>query len=45
MDAVVIVGGGILGLMHAVEARQRGYQVVHLEREAGPAAPASVTSA
>jgi FAD dependent oxidoreductase TIGR03364 len=36
MDAVVVVvGGGILGLMHAVQARRLGYQVVHLEREAG----------
>ncbi|HEX9064847.1 MAG TPA: FAD-dependent oxidoreductase [Streptosporangiaceae bacterium] len=32
---VVVVGGGVLGLMHAVQARQRGCQVVHLEREAG----------
>src|ERR1700753_4104872 len=30
---VVIVGGGILGTMHAVSARQRGFRVVHLERE------------
>ncbi len=36
MDRVVVVGGGILGLMHAVAARRRGYEVVHLEREAGP---------
>ncbi len=35
MDRVVIVGGGILGLMHAFFARRRGYEVVHLEREAG----------
>jgi FAD dependent oxidoreductase TIGR03364 len=35
MDRVVIVGGGVLGLMHAVAARQRGLDVVHLEREAG----------
>jgi FAD dependent oxidoreductase TIGR03364 len=35
MDRVVVVGGGIVGLMHAVHARQRGYEVVHLEREAG----------
>jgi 2-polyprenyl-6-methoxyphenol hydroxylase-like FAD-dependent oxidoreductase len=33
MDRVVIVGGGVLGLMHAVAARQRGFDVVHLERE------------
>lgn len=36
MDRVVVVGGGILGLMHAVFARRRGYEVVQLEREAGP---------
>jgi glycine/D-amino acid oxidase-like deaminating enzyme len=32
-ERVVIVGGGILGTMHAVMARQRGFEVVHLERE------------
>ena len=32
---VVIVGGGILGTMHAVLARRRGYAVTHLEREPG----------
>ena len=30
---VVIVGGGILGTMHAVLARRRGYTVTQLERE------------
>jgi FAD dependent oxidoreductase TIGR03364 len=30
----VIAGGGVLGTMHAVAARQRGFEVVHLEREA-----------
>ncbi len=35
MNSVVVVGGGVLGLMHAVEARRLGYDVVHLEREAG----------
>src|SRR3984957_2332091 len=30
---VVIVGGGILGTMHAVLARRRGYAVTQLERE------------
>jgi FAD dependent oxidoreductase TIGR03364 len=30
----VIVGGGVLGTMHAVAARRRGFDVVHLEREA-----------
>lgn len=33
--AVVIVGSGILGLMHAVQAQDLGHDVVHLEREAG----------
>lgn len=32
-DQVVIVGGGVLGAMHAVQARRRGLAVVHLERE------------
>ncbi|HEY2075627.1 MAG TPA: FAD-dependent oxidoreductase [Streptosporangiaceae bacterium] len=36
MDRLVIVGGGVLGTMHAVQARGRGIDVVHLEREAGP---------
>ncbi|HTM83517.1 MAG TPA: TIGR03364 family FAD-dependent oxidoreductase [Mycobacterium sp.] len=30
---VTIVGGGVLGTMHAVEAVRRGHQVVQLERE------------
>jgi FAD dependent oxidoreductase TIGR03364 len=30
---VVIAGGGVLGTMHAVMARRRGYEVVQLERE------------
>jgi FAD dependent oxidoreductase TIGR03364 len=30
---VIIVGGGILGTMHAVMARRRGLAVTHLERE------------
>jgi FAD dependent oxidoreductase TIGR03364 len=29
----VVVGGGVLGTMHAVAARRRGYEVVQLERE------------
>jgi len=32
----VVVGGGVLGIMHAVQARSRGLDVVHLEREPGP---------
>ncbi|MGN6794865.1 MAG: TIGR03364 family FAD-dependent oxidoreductase [Streptosporangiaceae bacterium] len=35
MQRVIVVGGGVLGMMHAVAARQRGHQVVHLEREPG----------
>jgi FAD dependent oxidoreductase TIGR03364 len=31
---VIIVGGGILGTTHALEAVRRGHEVVHLEREA-----------
>ena len=31
---IVVAGGGVLGTMHAVAARRRGYEVVHLEREA-----------
>ena len=30
---VIVVGGGVLGSMHAVAARRRGLDVVHLERE------------
>jgi FAD dependent oxidoreductase TIGR03364 len=30
---VVIVGGGVLGTMHALAARKRGFEVVQLERE------------
>jgi FAD dependent oxidoreductase TIGR03364 len=30
---IVVIGGGVLGTMHAVTARRRGYEVVHLERE------------
>jgi FAD dependent oxidoreductase TIGR03364 len=30
---IAVVGGGVLGTMHAVMARRRGYEVVHLERE------------
>jgi FAD dependent oxidoreductase TIGR03364 len=30
---VVVVGGGVLGTMHAVAARRRGFEVIHLERE------------
>jgi FAD dependent oxidoreductase TIGR03364 len=33
VEQVVIVGGGVLGAMHAMSARDRGYGVTHLERE------------
>ena len=33
---MVIVGGGIVGTMHALEATGRGYEVVQLEREVAP---------
>ena len=36
MNRLVVVGGGVLGTMHAVEAIARGWEVVHLEREDGP---------
>ena len=32
----MIVGGGVLGTMHALEACRRGWQVTHLEADAGP---------
>ena len=36
MERVVVVGGGALGTMHAVAARRRGLEVLHIEREPGP---------
>ena len=36
MERAVIVGGGVLGTMHAVAARGAGLDVVHLEREPEP---------
>ncbi len=33
---MVIVGGGVLGTMHALAACRRGWEVVHLEADAGP---------
>ena len=33
MERVVVVGGGVLGTMHAVSARRRGLDVLHIERE------------
>jgi len=42
---MVIVGGGIVGTMHALEATGRGYEVVQLEREVAPRGPRCATSA
>ena len=36
MDSVVVVGGGVLGMMHALQAHSRGMHVVHIEREPAP---------
>jgi FAD dependent oxidoreductase TIGR03364 len=33
---VIVVGGGVLGTMHAYIARRRGHHVLHLEREPAP---------
>jgi glycine/D-amino acid oxidase-like deaminating enzyme len=33
VERVLIVGGGVLGVMHALQARLRGLDVIHLERE------------
>ncbi|MFZ0994870.1 MAG: TIGR03364 family FAD-dependent oxidoreductase [Candidatus Dormiibacterota bacterium] len=33
MGRIVVVGGGILGTMHAWSAIERGHEVIHLERE------------
>jgi FAD dependent oxidoreductase TIGR03364 len=35
-ERVVIVGGGVIGTMHAREACRRGWEVLHLEADAGP---------
>src|SRR5271169_6077383 len=36
LERVVIVGGGIIGTMHALQACDRGWEVTHLEADAGP---------
>jgi FAD dependent oxidoreductase TIGR03364 len=36
VERVVVVGGGVLGTMHALAARGRGLDVLHLEREPEP---------
>src|SRR4051812_30209838 len=33
---MVIVGGGIIGTMHAVMARRQGWHVTHLDRDVEP---------
>ncbi len=35
-ERAVIVGGGVIGTMHALEACRRGWEVVHLEADVGP---------
>ncbi len=35
-DRVVIVGGDVLGTIHAIEACARGWQVHHLETDVSP---------
>jgi FAD dependent oxidoreductase TIGR03364 len=36
MDRVLVVGGGVVGTMHAREALRLGYSVVHVEADAAP---------
>jgi len=36
MKRVLIVGGGIIGTMHAVLAAEKGFAVTHIERDAKP---------
>jgi len=36
VERAVIVGGGVLGTLHAIAARRAGLDVVHLEREPEP---------
>ncbi len=43
--SVVVVGGGVLGLMHAVEARRRGHDVGTWSGNPAGAGPAYATSA
>lgn len=33
---LVVVGGGVIGTMHAVSGRRRGYDVVQIERDVAP---------
>lgn len=36
VQRLVVVGGGILGTMHAIEAARRGWEVVQIERDLAP---------
>lgn len=45
MKRVVVVGGGIVGTFHAWEALQRGWKVVHLERDTSPRGASVMDSA
>src|ERR1700722_17474613 len=36
LERAVIVGGGIIGTMHALQACDRGWEVIHIEADAGP---------
>ena len=36
MKRVLVVGGGIIGPMHAVLAAEKGFAVTHLERDLKP---------
>jgi FAD dependent oxidoreductase TIGR03364 len=36
VNRLVVVGGGVIGTMHALQGVERGWSVVHLEREDGP---------
>lgn len=36
MTTVLVIGGGIIGTMHAREALKKGYSVIHVERDGRP---------
>ena len=36
MSTILVIGGGVIGTMHAREALKRGHKVVHLERDQTP---------
>ena len=42
---LVVVGGGVIGTMHAVEGVRRGYEVVQLERDVTPRGASCAISA